>query len=75
MTKEQPPKRKTDPASRRAADAQRDIDFFAEKKAQEAKNLAKTEKLRALRLAHEAANPKPAKSKPAKPAGRDKKKK
>ncbi len=44
--------------SQREARAKRDVDFFAERKAKEASNLEKTLRLRALRLAHEAATPK-----------------
>lgn len=57
-----PPRRK--PTSRnsdaqRTANDKRDAAFFAERKARDAANLAKTLKLKALRLAHEAATPKP----------------
>jgi hypothetical protein len=52
----------------RAASDKRDAVFFAERKARELANLAKTQKLKALRLAaeetrrvEEAANPKPVK--------------
>lgn len=41
--------------SRREADARRDEVFFADRKAQDAKNLEKTRRLREQRLAHEAA--------------------
>jgi len=44
--------------SQRTASAQRDAQFFAERKARESANLEKTLKLRAQRLAHEAAQPK-----------------
>lgn len=43
----------------RDAASRRDSEVFAMRKAQDAANQAKTERLRALRLAHEAANPKP----------------
>ena len=55
MTKDPPVKKKSmSSTDRRAADAKRDVEFFAERKAKDASNLAKTEKLRAQRLAHEA---------------------
>lgn len=44
----------------RNAASKRDNEVFAMRRAQDAANQAKTERLRALRLAHEAANPKPA---------------
>ena len=40
--------------AQRTANAQRDAAFFAERKARDAANLAKTVRLRAMRLAHEA---------------------
>lgn len=43
----------------RTATAKRDQVFFEERRAKEAANLKRTLELRALRLAHEAANPKP----------------
>ena len=52
---------------RRAAETKRDEDFLAERKAHAAKNLEKTNRLRAQRLAHEATLDAPVK-KPKKPA-------
>lgn len=43
----------------RTATAKRDEAFLAERRLKEAANLKRTLELRALRLAHEAANPKP----------------
>lgn len=43
----------------RTATENRDIAFFAERRATQGANLKRTLELRALRLAHEAANPKP----------------
>jgi hypothetical protein len=54
--------------SQRTASAQRDAEFFAERRARDAANLEKTLKLRALRLAHEATLP----PKAAKPARKSK---
>lgn len=42
----------------RTATARRDEAFFVERKTKEAANLKRTAELKALRLAHEAANPK-----------------
>ena len=49
----------------RTATAKSDEVFFTERRAKEAANLKRTLELKALRLAHEAANPKPVKSKAA----------
>ncbi len=43
--------------SQRSASDKRDTDFFAARKARDAENLEKTNRLRALRLAHEASLP------------------
>jgi hypothetical protein len=45
--------------NQRTATAKRDGAFFEERRAKEAANLKRTLELKALRLAHEAANPKP----------------
>ncbi|MCC6913332.1 MAG: hypothetical protein IT566_06485 [Rhodospirillaceae bacterium] len=45
--------------SARTATAKRDEAFLTERRLKEAANLKRTLELRALRLAHEAANPKP----------------
>lgn len=59
MKKPAPPKKKYANADeRRAAEDKRDAAIHAERKAQDVANQAKTERLRALRLAHEAALPK-----------------
>jgi hypothetical protein len=50
------------PEERRTADDRRDAAFFTDRKAREAANLEKTLRLRAQRLAHEAAQPQPEKS-------------
>lgn len=48
-------------SDQRTATEKRDAAFFAERKMRDAANLEKTLRLRALRLAHEASNPKPVK--------------
>ena len=45
--------------NQRTATAKRDGAFFEKRRAKEAANLKRTLELKALRLAHEAANPKP----------------
>ena len=55
MTSKPPVKKKAlSYVERRAAETKRDEDMLAARKAQTAKNLEKTERLRAARLAHEA---------------------
>ena len=57
MTDTTPPRKvpSRNAEAQRAANAQRDATFFAERKTRDAANLAKPVRLRAMRLAHEAA--------------------